>query len=207
MMDVDLKDCKCQMLTNRNVIDHFICSICNSELTLDGYIICANRTCQTTLSALMNKECTSETYEKSLLSAILTNICYPKSAHRTVAVQVNTLINLPPLERFLSTIIDDENEESSSSSWSKRDLNQTIITSSDSSDASHLSVDRALNDSTRNMTIGFNSNQPTKLASEPEDELRQTQQQQQKSQVRNVCNIIEENNKCIYLFLLANEYY
>jgi hypothetical protein len=205
MMDVDLKDCKCQILTNRNVIDHFICSICNSELTLDGYIICANRTCQTTLSALINKECTSETYEKSLHSPILTNICYPKSAHRTVAIQVNTLLNLQPLQRFLSTIIDGKNEESSPSSWSKRDLNRTIITSSDSSDASHLSVDTTLNDITRNMTTGFNSNQPTKLALQSEDELRQTQQQQ--PQIRNVCNIIEENNKCLYLFLLANQYY
>ncbi|UJR28800.1 hypothetical protein I4U23_010025 [Adineta vaga] len=44
MMDIDLKDCKCQIFMNRNVIEHFNCSICNTQLTLDGYIICANRT-------------------------------------------------------------------------------------------------------------------------------------------------------------------
>jgi len=190
MMDIDLKDCKCQILTNRNIIDHFICSICNSELTLDGYIICANRTCQTTLSALISKENISEIQEKSFLSATLTNICYPKLAYRTVAIQVNTLINLAPLQRFLSTIIDNDNEETSSSTWSNHDLNQIIITSSDSSDTSHLSidsgVDATLNDIARTMTVGFNSNQPTKLALQSEDELQQTQQQQQQSQIRNV---------------------
>jgi len=201
MMDVDLKDCKCQIPTSKNVIENFICSICNSELTLDGYIICANRTCQTTLSALINKESTTETHEKSLLSATLTNICYPKSAHRTVAIQVNTLINLPLLQRFLSTIIDDKNEESSWSSWSKRDLNRTIITSSDSSDRSHLNfdtgVDATLNDIARNMTAGFNSNQPIKLALQSEDELRQEQQ----SQISNVYISLKKIiNTCIYFF-------
>jgi hypothetical protein len=179
MIDVDLKDCRCQMLTNRNMIDNFICSICNCELTLDGYIICANRTCQTTLSALINKE----GQENPLLSAILTNMSYPKSAHRTVALQVNTLGNLVPLQRFLSTIKDDENEESSLLSWSKRDLDWTIITSSDSSDISHMSIDSgvdgSLNNIVRNMTAAFNSNQPTNLALQSEDEHQQ-------SSVRNV---------------------
>jgi hypothetical protein len=187
MMDVDLKDCKCQIFTSRNVIEHFICSICNNELTLDGYIICANRTCQTILSALIDKDITSETQEKSRLSTTLTNISYPKSAHRTVAVQVNTLINLSPLQRFLSTIIDNENEESSSL-WSKHNFNEIIVTSSDSSDSSHLSMDSSadasVTDIARNMTTGFNSNQPTKLALESEDELQQIQQQ---SQIHNVC--------------------
>lgn len=187
MMDVDLKDCKCQIFTSRNVIEHFICSICNNELTLDGYIICANRTCQTILSALIDKDINSETQEKSRLSTTLTNISYPKSAHRTVAVQVNTLINLSPLQRFLSTIIDNENEESSSL-WSKHDFNEIIVTSSDSSDSSHLSMDSSadasVTDIARNMTTGFNSNQPTKLALESEDELQQIQQQ---SQIHNVC--------------------
>jgi hypothetical protein len=187
MIDVDLKDCRCQMLTNRNMIDNFICSICNCELTLDGYIICANRTCQTVLSALMNKENINESKEKPVLSANLTNICYPKSAHRTVAIQINTLVNLSPLQRFLPTIIDEENEGSSSLSWSKHDLDWAIITSSGSLDTSHLSidsgVDASLNNMARNMTAGFNSNQPTKLALQSEDEL-----QQQPSQTRNVCD-------------------
>jgi hypothetical protein len=187
MMDIDLKDCKCQMLRSQNIIDHFICSICNCELTLDGYIICANRTCQTTLSALINKENINESQEKSILSTNLTNICYPKSAHRTVAVQINTLLNLPSLQRFLPTIIDEDNEESSLLSWSKHDVNWTIITSSDSSNTSHLSIDSDVDESlkniARNMTAGFNSNQPTKLALQSEDEL-----QQQQSQTPNVCD-------------------
>ncbi|CAF0985393.1 unnamed protein product [Rotaria sordida] len=186
MTDVDLKDCKCQILTNKNIIDHFICSICNSKLTVDEYIICANRTCQTTLSALINKESLNEIEEKSVLSTILTNIYYPKSTHRTVAIQVNTLINLPLLQRFLPTIIDDENEESSSLSWSKHDLDWTIITSSNSSDISSMSNDSnmniSLNNITRTMTTAFNSNQPTKLTLRSENKLRQHQ-----LQVRHLC--------------------
>jgi hypothetical protein len=201
MMDVDLKDCKCQILTSRNIIDHFICSICNSELTLDGYIICANRTCQTILSALIKKENTGETEDKSSLSTTLTNICYPKSAHRTVAVQINTLTNLPSLQRFESTIIDNKSKELSSSSCSKGDLNRTIITTSDSSDTSRLSmesgVDASLNDIAKNMTVGFNSNQPTKLALQSEDESQQTHEKS--SQIRNVCMSLKKiANHCIY---------
>jgi len=183
MMDVDLKDCKCQMFTNRNMIDHFICNLCNCELTLDGYIICANRTCQTILSALINKESTIEVQEKS---AIITNICYSKSTHRTVAVQVNTLDSLPPLQRSLPTIIDNKNEESSSLSWSKCDLDGTRFISSGSSDTSHMSidsgVDASLNHIARHITAAFNSNQPTKLALQSEDQLLQ-----QQSEPRNVC--------------------
>jgi hypothetical protein len=184
MMDVDLKDCKCQMFTNRNMIDHFICNLCNCELTLEGYIICANRTCQTILSALINKESTIEVQEKSV---ILTNICYSKSTHRTVAVQVNTLDSLPPLQRSLPTIIDNKNEESSSSlSWSKCDLDGTRFISSGSSDTSHMSidsgVDASLNHIARHITAAFNSNQPTKLALQSEDQLLQ-----QQSEPRHVC--------------------
>jgi len=201
MMDVDLKDCKCQILTSRNIIDHFICSICNSELTLDGYIICANRTCQTILSALIKKENTGEIEDRSSLSTTLTNICYPKSAHRTVAVQINTLTNLPSLQRFESTIIDNKSKELSSSSCSKNDLNRTIITTSDSSDTSRLSmesgIDAPLNDIAKNMTVGFNSNQPTKLALQSEDESQQTHENS--SQIRNVCMSLKKiANHCIY---------
>lgn len=186
MMDIDLKDCKCQILTNENVIDHFICSICNSELTLDGYIICANRTCQTTVSALLNEEISSETHDKILFSATLTNICYPTPAHRTVAVQVHTLINLTPLQPFLSAITDNKNEETISSSWSEHDRNRTTITLSDSSDTPHMNinsdVDATVNDIVTNMKTGFNSNQPTKLALQSEDEVPQ-----QQSQLSTVC--------------------
>ncbi|CAF2051182.1 unnamed protein product [Rotaria magnacalcarata] len=192
MMDVDLKDCKCRILRSRNIIDHLICSICNSELTLDGYIICANRTCQTTLSTLINKESTTEIEEISVPSAILTDIYYPKSIHRTVAIQVNTLINLPSLQRFLPTIIDDVNEESSLSSslsLSKCDLDWTKVTSAYSSDMSYMSIESNMNVSfdniTRNMTAAFNSNQPTKLALQSEDKLRQ-----QLSQVRNIHMVV-----------------
>ncbi|CAF0897679.1 unnamed protein product [Rotaria sp. Silwood1] len=194
MMDIDLKDCKCQIVTNKNIIDHFICSICNSELTLDEYIICANRTCQTTLSTLINKESMNEIEEKSVLSTILTNIYYPKSTHRTVAIQANTLINLPSVQKFLPTIIDDENEKSSSSmSWSKHDSDWTIITSPDSSDISSMSIDSNINVSldniTRNVTAAFNSNQPTKLTLQSEDKLRQHQ-----SQLTNTNDKIINNN-------------
>lgn len=186
MMDIDLKDCKCQCLTNENLIDHFICSICNSELTLDGYIICANRTCQTTLSALVDKEINNDIQVKTLISATLTNISYLKSTHRTVALQVNTLINLPPLERFVPMIGDDENRETSSSS-SKRDLNETIITLTDSSDTSNMNIDNGIdvtcNNIVQNITIGFNSNQPTKLALQSDDEIHQ----QEQLQISNVC--------------------
>ncbi|CAF3501540.1 unnamed protein product [Rotaria sp. Silwood1] len=194
MMDIDLKDCKCQIVTNKNIIDHFICSICNSELTLDEYIICANRTCQTTLSTLINKESMNEIEEKSVLSTILTNIYYPKSTHRTVAIQANTLINLPSVQKFLPTIIDDENEKSSSSmSWSKHDSDWTIITSPDSSDISSMSIASNINVSldniTRNVTAAFNSNQPTKLTLQSEDKLRQHQ-----SQLTNTNDKIINNN-------------
>ena len=184
MMDVDLKDCKCQILTNRNIIDHFICSICNSELTLDGYIICANRTCQTTLSALINNENTDDTEERSSLSTVLTNICYPKSAYRTVAVQINTLNNLPLLQCFEPII----------SSWSKDDSNRTIVISSGSSGTSNLSMDIAadasLNDISRNMTVAFNSNQPSKLALQSEDETQQTQEKP--STIHTVCKSLKK---------------
>jgi hypothetical protein len=136
----------------------------------------------------------------------LTDICYPKSAYRTVAVQINTLNNLLPLQRFESTNIDDKSKELSSSSWSKGDLNQTIIISSDSSGTSYLSmdsgVDASLNDIARNMTIGFNSNQPTKLALQSEDES-----QKPLSPIHNVCISVKKiANNCID-FLVANEYY
>lgn len=189
MMDVDLKDCKCQTLTNKNIIDHFICSICNSELTLDGYILCANRTCQTVLSALINTENNCKVEEISVISPILTDVHYPKLAHRTVAIQINTLINLPSLQRFLPNITDDENEETSSSSsslsGSKRELDWTIVTSPKSSDisfiSSHNNINRSLNDLTRNITAAFNSNRPTKLAFQSENKLKQ--------QLSEVCNI------------------
>ena len=182
MMDVDLKDCKCQILKSKNSIEHFICSMCNSQLTLDGYIICANRTCQTTLSGLIHHESIGETEEKSPLTP--TDLCYPKSTCRTVAVQVNTLNNLPPLQRFAATIVDDKSKEMSSSSWSKGDSNRTIIISSDSSGTSRLSMDSAVdassNEIARNLSVGFNSNQPSKLAFQSEDESQQ-------SPTNNVC--------------------
>ena len=173
MIDVDLQDCKCQILTSRNLTEHFQCSICHSQLTLNGYIICANRTCQTNLSALIKIEHNPD--EQRRLSTSLTNVCYPKSLHRTVAIQVNTLSNLSPLQGLPSAQIDNENKESSfSSSYSKIDFNQTIITSSGTSNTSNLSTDTgadgSLIDITRNIRMGFNSNQPTKLALQSEDE-------------------------------------
>ena len=179
MIDVDLKDCKCQILTNRNVTEHFYCSICNSQLTLDGYVICANRTCQTTLSALIKIENNQQIEGKSRPSTSLTNICYPKPVHRTVAIQVNTLSSLPSLQGRLSTQIDNENKESSSSSsCSKVDRIQTLITSSGTSNTSDLSTDTggdgSFIDIARNIRVGFNSNQPTKLALQSEDESQQS---------------------------------
>lgn len=179
MIDVDLKDCKCQLLTNRNVTEQFYCSICNSQLTLDGYVICANRTCQTILSALIKIENNQQIEGNSLSSTSLTNICYPKPAHRTVAIQVNTLNRSSSLQGHLSTQIDNENKESSSSSsYSKVDLVQTLITSSGTSNTSDLSTDTggdgSFIDIAKNIRVGFNSNQPTKLVLQSEDESLQS---------------------------------
>ncbi|CAF3150579.1 unnamed protein product [Rotaria socialis] len=216
MMDVDLKDCKCRILRSRNIIDQLICSICNSELTLDGYIICANRTCQTTLSTLINKESTAEIEEISVPSAILTDIYYPKSIHRTVAIQVNTLIHLPSLQRFLPNIIDDVNKESSSSlSLSKCDLDSTKVTSAYSSDMSYMSIESNMNVSldnvTRNMTAAFNSNQPTKLALQSEDKLRQQLSQLTNTNDKTVDNSVEsiempKSPRCLAIMNVQNRH-
>ncbi|CAF0733025.1 unnamed protein product [Adineta steineri] len=157
MMDIDLKDCKCQMFTNKNMSNYFTCSICNNELTLEGYIICANRTCQTTLSTLLNKENTIETQSKLMPSAIITDVYYPKSMYRTVAIQINTLVNLPPLQRFLSILNDNENEIS--------------LSSSECLDTFHVSIDSSVGAPLNNIATAFNSNQPTKLAIQSEHNL------------------------------------
>ncbi|CAF0715974.1 unnamed protein product [Adineta steineri] len=157
MMDIDLKDCKCQMFTNKNMSNYFTCSICNNELTLEGYIICANRTCQTTLSTLLNKENTIETQSKLIPSAIITDVYYPKSMYRTVAIQINTLVNLPPLQRFLSILNDNENEIS--------------LSSSECLDTFHMSIDSSVGAPLNNIATAFNSNQPTKLAIQSEHNL------------------------------------
>ncbi|CAF0934072.1 unnamed protein product [Adineta ricciae] len=146
MMDIDLKDCKCQTFMNGNPIDRFYCSICNTQLTLNSYIICANRTCQTTLSGLVNETIA----DKSIVLLNITNVSYPNSVHRTVAVQVNTLRNLSPLERLLPTIIGLENEKTSSNSF--QSLN-TYHTSD---------LDGSLNKTETKMMLAYNSNRPTK---------------------------------------------
>lgn len=140
MIDIDLKDCKCQTFMNGNPIDRFYCSVYNTQLTLDSYIICANRTCQTTLSGLVNEIIA----DKSISLLNITNISYPNSVHRTVAVQVNMLMNLSPLERLLPTIIGLENEKTSSNTYHTSDL------------------DGSLNKTEMKVMLAYNSNQPTK---------------------------------------------
>jgi len=137
MMDIDLKDCKCQIHTNKkNNIDYLICSTCNNELTLDGYIICANRTCQTLLSGLINNENTNDNQETNLLSSNLTNISYPKSAYRTVALQVNTLINLSPLQRLPSSTSLNDIENNMTRDFNSNQPTKLALQSDDYSDLS-----------------------------------------------------------------------
>ena len=171
MMDVDLKDCRCQVRVNNNVIDHFMCSGCHGQLTLEGYIICANRTCQTTLSALMKTKSISEAQAASSVSASISDVCYPQSIYRTVAVQVHTLPSLSPLQRLSPSRSDEANVSSSSLSWPSDECHRTTDTSSASSNASRMSISSDVVDQVaRNLIVGFNSNQPTKLALQSEVE-------------------------------------
>ena len=172
MIDIDLKDCKCQIVIDKNIIERFHCSICNHQLTLNGYIICANRICQTVLAGLINKEINIYIQEKVMLSAILTDICYPRSIYRTVAVQVDTLNNLPSLQHILPTIIDDKNENLLSLSLSKHDLNSMSTNVSDSSTDMNTQT-TSYDDRRKKMITAFNSNQPTKLTLQSDDNLRQ----------------------------------
>ena len=179
MVDVDLKDCKCHTDISKNVMDGFGCSTCHCQLTLDGYIICANRACQTSISALFDEDATAQLSGESLDSSRISHVSYPDSEHRNLCVQVNTCLSISPLQRLSPTKNGDDPETSSLSSEVSH---LTEMRSSSTSGAYDSTVENAedllANKIRRNKTVAVNWNQPMKSAppseEEQEDRLEQT---------------------------------
>ena len=163
MVDVDLKDCKCHTDTSMRVMDDFRCSTCHCELTLDDYVICANRACQTLISTLLDDDATEELPETSRDSLWISHVFYPNAKHRTLCVQVNTCLRLSPLRSLLPLMDEEDTARSSNDSRS-----------SIASDTSHSMMenleDLSASNIQSNKVLAVNWNQPMKSVLQSEDE-------------------------------------
>ncbi|CAF0770158.1 unnamed protein product [Didymodactylos carnosus] len=88
IIDLDLMDCSCLV---KNNLENFVCTVCNTKLTLNGYLICVNRVCQTTISAIPTEKFSSNNSIISGQQSAIGYICYPKAGLRTIAINANTL--------------------------------------------------------------------------------------------------------------------